>query len=138
MNTDDSMADDSMSLDPDGADQPLGETIVGRVEAILTQAEQSGRPIEVNPFRGRLFELFVTADAAGYLREDSDVDLTSDGLCRRLGERWGLADATRDSVERQQKLPPEHLAKMRLLWSVLRMWMEWQYAWDRWPEFHRG
>lgn len=137
MNTDDSMTDDSMGLGPDDADRPLGETIVGRVEAILTQAEQSGRPIEVNPYRGRLFELFVTADAAGYLREDSDVDLTSDGLCRRLGERWGLADATRDSMERQQKLPPEHLAKMRLLWSVLRMWMEWQYAWDRWPEFHR-
>ncbi len=53
-------------------------------------------------------------------------------------ERWGLADATRDSVERHEKLPPAHLAKMRLLWSVLRMWMEWQYAWDRYQEFHDG
>ena len=26
---------------------------------------------------------------------------------------------------------------MRLLWSVMRMWMEWTYAWQRWAEFHQ-
>ena len=26
----------------------------------------------------------------------------------------------------------------RLLWSVMRMWMEWDYAWERWEEFHRS
>jgi len=25
---------------------------------------------------------------------------------------------------------------MRMLWSFLRMWMEWAYAWERWSEFH--
>lgn len=115
---------------------PLGESILDRVQAILSEAEQTRRPLEIEPFRGQLFEVFVTADGAGLIDEDADPDLTADGLCRRLGERWGLSDATRESVERQQKLPPEHLAKMRLLWSVLRMWMEWQYAWSRWPEFH--
>ncbi len=119
------------------SEAPLGETIVGRVEAILIDAEQATRPIELDPYRERLFELFVTADAAGYLAEDAEIDLTSDGLCRQLGQRWGLADATRDSMERGEKLPTEHIARMRLLWSVLRMWMEWQYAWDRWSEFHQ-
>ena len=32
----------------------------------------------------------------------------------------------------------DQLAKMRLLWSVMRMWMEWDYAWERWDEFHKG
>lgn len=126
-------------FDPDDeSDAPLGERIVDRVEAILIEAGRQSRPLEIDPFRGQLFEAFVTAEAAGLLRDDAEPDLTSDNLCKMLAERWGLADATRDSVERQQKLPPAHLAKMRLLWSVLRMWMEWQYAWDRWPEFHAG
>lgn len=126
-------------FDPDDeSDSPLGERIIDRVEAILIDADRQSRPLEIDPFRGQLFEAFVMAEAAGLLREDADPDLTSDNLCKILAERWGLADATRDSVERQQKLPPAHLAKMRLLWSVLRMWMEWQYAWDRWPEFHAG
>ena len=30
----------------------------------------------------------------------------------------------------------EQLAKVRLLWSFMRMWMEWTYAWKRWDEFH--
>lgn len=125
-------------FDHDEADAPLGERIIDRVEAILTDADRQSRPLEIDPFRSQLFEAFVTAEAAGLLRDDADPDLSPDNLCRLLAERWGLADATRDSVERQQKLPPAHVAKMRLLWSVLRMWMEWQYAWDRWPEFHRG
>jgi hypothetical protein len=83
-----------------------------------------------------LFESFVTANAAGMAREGADPDLTSDGLCRRLAERWGLRAATEDSVRSQSRLPPDQLARMRSLWSVMRMWMEWTYAWERWPEFH--
>jgi hypothetical protein len=41
-----------------------------------------------------------------------------------------------ESVARQARLPPEQLAQMRALWSFLRMWMEWTYAWQRWREFH--
>ena len=54
-----------------------------------------------------------------------------------MAVRWNLADPTREAFASQRKLPPEHLARMRLLWSVMRMWMEWSYAWERWPEFHR-
>ena len=47
-----------------------------------------------------------------------------------------LADVAQASVSRQEKLPTESLGRMRMLWSFLRMWMEWGYAWERWPEFH--
>ena len=140
---------------------PLAESIVSRVSALLLEAERQHRPVEMEPYRGQLFELFVTAEAAGLVQspdDDTDNDaepdaspqsadtlgddslgadnLGADSLCRWLGQRWGLADATRQSADRQEKLPPEHMGKMRLLWSLLRMWMEWQYAWQRWPEFH--
>lgn len=62
--------------------------------------------------------------------------MTADGLCRELSKRWGLSDAAKESVAAQAKLPPEHLNKMRLLWSVMRLWMEWDYAWSRWAEFN--
>ena len=114
----------------------LAEMIVDRVEELCLQAERAGRPLEVDPYRGQLFELFVTAHGAGLVGEDAEPDLTADGLCRALGERWGLADAARQSVESQRRLPPEHLARMRVMWSVMRMWMEWAYAWERWGEFH--
>ncbi|WP_145259451.1 hypothetical protein [Calycomorphotria hydatis] len=117
-------------------DSPLAERVLDRVAAIVTEAETSRKPLEVDPYRGQLFELFVTADGAGYLKEDAEIDLTADGLCRQLSERWGLADATRESVGNQERLSEQHLAKMRLLWSVMRMWMEWSYAWERWDEFH--
>jgi hypothetical protein len=119
-------------------DAPLDEVIVERVANVLQEAEAATRPLEVEPFRSRLFETFVTAEGAGLLSEDAEADLRAEGLCRRLGEHWGLADATRQSAETQHKLAPEHVAKMRLMWSLLRMWMEWTYAWERWHEFHDG
>jgi len=79
----------------------------------------------------------VTANGAGYTEEDSDPDLTAEGLCRTLGSRWGLADAAKSAVESSGRIPAAHLSKMRLLWSLMRMWMEWSYAWDRWEEFHQ-
>ena len=114
----------------------LANSIINRVENLMLEAEQTGKPLEIAPYREQLFELFVTAEGAGFLEDDSDPDLTGDGLCRSLAKRWNLADATRESWQRQQKLPPEQLQKMRLLWSVMRMWMEWSYAWKRWDEFH--
>ena len=123
-------------------DPPLADSIVARVDAILADAERSVRPVEIDPYRGQLFELFVTAEAAGFLgalaEREGEPDLSADGLCRRLGERWGLADSLRGSVAKQEKLPADQMARMRVLSGVLRMWMEWQYAWDRWPEFHDG
>ncbi len=113
----------------------LASSIVRRVDALIDEAQQATKPLEIDPYRSQLFELFVTAEAAGFVAEDAEHDLTADGLCRRLAEHWQLADATRDSFENQTKLPPAQLTKLRMLWSIIRMWMEWTYAWQRWPEF---
>ena len=113
----------------------LADSILDGVEKLVLEAEAETKPIEIDPFRPRLFELFVAADGGGYLADDAPVDLSSDGLCQALAKRWNLADATRDSIAKQQRMPPESLARMRLLWSVMRLWMEWAYAWERWGEF---
>lgn len=39
--------------------------------------------------------------------------------------------AAREAQAMQTRLPAEQLERMRLLWSVMRMWMEWSYAWQR-------
>ncbi len=114
----------------------LAEQILNTLEGLIREAERETRPLEVDPNRSRLFELFVTAHGAGFVRQDAAVDLTADGICRELAQRWGLADAARQSAEQQAAFRPEHVGKMRLLWSLMRMWMEWTYAWERWPEFH--
>jgi hypothetical protein len=120
----------------------LAKSIIEQIDRVVCEADEAGKPLEIEPYHGRLFELFVMADAADLLKEPAkkaDVqtnDLTADGLCRALAERWKLADAARESFTNQSRLPPEHLARMRLLWSVMRMWMEWTYAWQRWSEFH--
>lgn len=115
----------------------LAVRIVDRVEELVLLAERETKPLEVDPLRGQLFELFVTANGAGYTTDDSDPDLTAEGVCRTLSSRWGLAGAAKNAVESSGRIPQEHLSKMRLLWSVMRMWMEWTYAWDRWSEFHK-
>ena len=123
---------------PTSTSSTLFRDIIDRVEDLIVDAETNSKPLELDPLRGQLFEMFVTAEGAGYLRDDSDPNLTADALCHELADRWGLAEVMRSSLESQRKLPAESLAKMRLLWSVMRMWMEWTYAWDRWPEFHQG
>lgn len=115
---------------------PLHEVLITQIEAVLKRSEEKTQPLEVDPIRSELFELFVTAHGAGYLDEEAEHDLTADELCKKIASRWGLDAEAQTSVANQQKLTPESLAKMRLLWSLLRMWMEWTYAWDRWDEFH--
>ncbi|WP_437204270.1 hypothetical protein [Planctomicrobium sp. SH664] len=114
----------------------LQTRILDRVDAIIRECETAGKPLEMDPARSQLFELFVMADAANCLHEEADPDLSADGLCASLAERWGLKSAAQSSVKEQRAIPPEHLARMRSLWSVMRMWMEWTYAWQRWSEFH--
>jgi hypothetical protein len=126
-------ADVSTRSEPDLAGQLLNQ-----IDQLIQSAERQGKPLEVDPSRAQLFELFVTAEAAGYVNDSAETDLTADGLCRRLAERWGLRAATEESVRAQTRLPSEQLVRMRSLWSVMRMWMEWTYAWQRWPEFHRS
>jgi hypothetical protein len=126
--------------EPTTQGEQLVDTILRAIEELLREAAAEEKPLEVEPWRGRLFELFVTAHGAGYLEDDPDPeeDLSAETICREIGQRWGLTDAARESVVQQQKLPPRELSKMRLLWSLMRMWMEWTYAWQRWPEFHGG
>jgi hypothetical protein len=127
----------------DSGEPSLAKGIVAQIDWLVCEAEQAKRPLEIDPYRGRLFELFVMADAAELTKahdsenESNEPDLSADGLCRLLAARWNLADAARESFSSQSRLPPEHLARMRLLWSVMRMWMEWSYAWQRWAEFHK-
>ncbi len=128
---------------PTSFEPSLAKSIVEQIDHVVREAEEAGKPLEIDPYRGRLFELFVMADAADLLKDAANenappkFDLTADGLCRALAERWNLADAARESFTSQTRLPPEHLARMRLLWSVMRLWMEWTYAWKRWAEFHQ-
>ena len=79
--------------------------------ALITEAEKQAKPLELDPFRGQLFEAFVMADAAGYLGEEAPFDLSADGLCRALAEQWGLGDATREAFTNQTKLGADQLAR---------------------------
>ena len=143
------MGEKPVSVSPD-VQRTVATTIVNGVEQVIDDAQEATKPLEVDPFRSRLFEFFVTADGAGLVGDerssslqddsgsaDGECDLSADGLCRSLARRWGLDMAARDSAAQQTKLPPDQLERMRLLWSVMRMWMEWNYAWCRWHEFHQ-
>lgn len=127
----------------------VARDILRGIDQLIQDAQAATRPLEVDPYRSRLFEFFVTADGAGLIADDSAVslredfdaptseqDLSADSLCRQLAQRWGLDMAARESAALQTRLPKEQLERMRLLWSVMRMWMEWSYAWRRWSEFH--
>ncbi len=118
--------------------QILANDVLDRIDLLIQEAERQTQPLEVQPYRGQLFELFVIADASGLMKDESRPDLSAEGLSRTLAERWDLSTAAVASHRSQSKMSSEHLSKMRLLWSFLRMWMEWQYAWSRWSEFHDG
>jgi hypothetical protein len=122
------------------AGEQLARDIIDRVETLILEAEQTQQPLEVDPYRDQLFELFVMAEAAGFVLEDESdrPDLSCDGVGRELAGRWNLADSVRESMGQQSRLPGDQLSKMRLMWSFMRMWMEWTYAWQRWEEFHPG
>lgn len=116
----------------------LALNLVDQIEELLLSAESAGQPIEIEPHRARLFELFVMADATGFLEEGADIDLSCDGIGRDLSTRWDLARSMGPGgLAAAGSLPPGQLARVRLLWSFMRMWMEWTYAWKRWSEFHQ-
>lgn len=123
------------SLPSSVSDVSLSTNILNGLASVLQEAEDKNQPLEIEPARGQLFALFVTAHGAGYLDEGAEVDMTADALCREFAERWGLDAAARQSFQQQEKLDPSQVAKLRLIWSLMRMWMEWTYAWQRWPEF---
>ena len=136
---------------PGDAERIMAREIIKGLDQLVQDARKAARPLEVDPWRSRLFEFFVTADGAGLISDDRaaglnadpdepaiEHDLSADNLCRLLAQRWGLDMAARESVAMQTKLPKDQLESMRLLWSLMRMWMEWTYAWSRWGEFHDG
>ena len=115
----------------------LARELVDQIEELLLSAEKAGQPLEVDPQRKRLFELFVMADATGFLEEEAEQDLTCDGIGRDLAARWNLSKGIGPgNLSILGSLPPAQMARLRLLWSFMRMWMEWTYAWKRWGEFH--
>ncbi len=113
---------------------PLVDDILAEIGGLIVQAEEASRPLEVDPYRARLFELFVTANGASLT--DSGQPLAAEQLCKSLADIWGITDAARQALQSASRLEKESLGKMRSLWSLLRMWMEWDYAWGRWEEFH--
>ncbi len=114
----------------------LAQDLVTRIDDVLQGAAASGQPIELDPQRSRLFELFVMAEATGFLEEGAEHDLTCDGVARELAARWHLSRDMRGEFRTPSSLPPDQLGRLRLLWSFMRMWMEWTSAWQRWDEFH--
>jgi hypothetical protein len=117
----------------------LAHDLVDRIEELLQSAAASGQPIQIDPQRSRLFELFVMSEATGFLEEGGEEDLSCDGVARALADRWKLArDLGRPELSQVASMPPEQLRRLRLLWSFMQMWMEWTYAWKRWDEFHNA
>ena len=106
----------------------LIDNVIAQIQAIIEEAEEKVRPLEMEPFRGRLFELFVVADGAGLLDENAELSLTSDEIARVLADRWDLRESDAAAKLASGSMAGESLSKMRLLWSFLRMWMEWTYA----------
>jgi hypothetical protein len=126
----------SKKINP-GAD--LARHLIDQIEELLLATERAGQPLEIDPQRSRLFELFVMSEATGFLEPGEEQDLSCDGIGRELSARWNLAKTVgADGLSRPGALPDKQLAKVRLLWSFMRMWMEWTYAWKRWGEFHQS
>jgi len=116
----------------------LARDLVDRIADVLQTASTNSQPIELDPHRAALFELFVMAEATGFLVEGSEPDLSCDGVARELAARWDLAKSMPGGLSQPSSLPPDQLGRLRLLWSFMRMWMEWTYAWQRWDEFHKA
>jgi len=125
--------------------------IIGEIETVIAEAQAATRPLEVDPWRERLFGCFVDAYRRGLIpdeaeaaafedfeEDDPELRLNADTLCRLLARRWGLDMAAREAQAMQTRLPADQLERMRLLWSVMRMWIEWSYAWRRWSELQGG
>src|SRR5262249_21258758 len=62
----------------------LAHDLVARIDDVLQEAAATGQPIELDPPRSQLFELFVMAEATGFLEEGAEHDLTCDGVAREL------------------------------------------------------
>jgi hypothetical protein len=116
--------------------QALARRVIDSIEELVLQAETSREHLETEPRRSRLFELFVVADASGLLEAEAESLLDCDAIARELSSRWDLKRKLGAGSLQPGAVTPEQLPRLRLLWSFMRMWMEWSYAWRRWDEFH--
>lgn len=123
-------------MNESSSEKALVNNILNEVESLLIEAEKGNQPLELDPHRSKLFDLFVTAEGAGLVQDEEEGPLTADELCRQIAQRWGLDQAAQSSTAQQTPMSQDHVQKMRILWSAMRLWMEWCYAWKRWPEFH--
>ena len=114
------------------SEDPQVTSTVRQIVELLEEAVADDRPLEIEPARSRLFELFATAFTAGLTGDGGP--LGPDELTRLVGRRWGLDESAKVATAEQSKLEPADVSKMRVLWSLLRMWMEWDFAWSRWPD----
>ena len=112
--------------------------IVSGVAELLATAEREGGPLELDPYRSKLFDLFVMSDATGFLEDGAEFDLTCDGVARELAVRWDLARRLASEGGQAKPPDPEQLKRLKLLRSFIGLWHEWTYAWQRWPEFHQS
>lgn len=117
--------------------EQIAARLLKQIDDVCRDAERQTKPLEIDPYRSQLFEWFAQAYAAGLTRPGSSPDLTADGLCRSLAQNWGLSTAAQQWMTQATQLPKDQMIRMRTLWSVMRLWMEWSYAWDRYEEFNR-
>src|SRR5258707_10288761 len=90
--------------------EALARDLVSRIDDVLQGAAASGQPLELDPSRSRLFELFVLAEATGFLEEGAEHDLTCDGVARDLAARWNLSREMGGQPAQPSSLPPEQLS----------------------------
>lgn len=136
-----------MAMDPEFREARRRQlrSILGELETVLTEAQAATRPLEIDPWRSRIFSVFAESWRSGLIpneaearafidadEDDPELQLTADAICRLLAQRWGLDLAAREAQTLQTRLPGDQLERMRLLWSLMRMWMEWSYAWHQW------
>ena len=123
---------------PPTASEParlFAQDLIDRIEELILRAETEAVPLEIDPQRPELFQMFAEAEAAGFFADDSHIDVSCDAIARELAGRWKLRDLGK-AIAQPNLLPPTQLKRLRVLWSFMRLWMEWSYAWQRWHEFH--
>jgi hypothetical protein len=71
MNSEDiSASDDNKKSNPA---RFIAREILNGLETLIQEAQANTRPLEVDPYRSRMFEFFVTADGAGLIKDDREV-----------------------------------------------------------------
>jgi len=95
------------------------EEIITRLIDLLVFHLQGGfGSVHQDPYKNDIFKLFREAYRKRYFESFSTPRLTGDGLRDTLQVRWNTANETQ---------------RKDLAEAVLTMWVEWRYAWDRYP-----